>query len=328
MTVTALLAELRGRDIQIMAEGDRLRCNAPANSLTPELRVQLQQRKQDILNFLRSADELSRQQRAIVPLQPRGWRIPVFAVAGHNGDIFCYRALAQRLGENQPFYGLEPPGRDGLNEPLTRVEDLAAYFAAQIRAFRPGGKCIIAGYCAGGTIAFELARQLLREQAVIPFLALFGAPYPASYRLRPQLQRRLGQQVERVVRHARALAALPPADRRSYIAERLRNHMAQSASERPAAPDAVLLLRAKLERATFAAARRYSPGHFPGHVSLFLPSKEWVFSGNQPLRWRSVAQHAEEYFGPDGCNSDTMLREPYAPAFAELFEQCCARNAK
>src|SRR5881394_3001848 len=109
MTVTALLAELRGRDIQIMAEGDRLVCNAPANSLTPELRVQLQQRKKDILNFLRSADELSRQQRAIVPLQPHGWRIPVFAVAGHNGDIFCYRALAQRLGENQPFYGLEPP---------------------------------------------------------------------------------------------------------------------------------------------------------------------------------------------------------------------------
>ena len=94
------------------------------------------------------------------------------------------------------------------------------------------------------------------------------------------------------------------------------------------APDAVLLLRAKLERATFAAARRYSPGHFPGRVSLFLPSKEWVFSGNQPLQWRSVAHHAEEYFGPDGCNSDTMLREPFASAFAELFEQCCARNAK
>ena len=328
MTVTALLAELRGRDIQIMAEGDRLRCNAPANSLTPELRVQLQQRKQDILNFLRSADELSRQQRAIVPLQPRGWRIPVFAVAGHNGDIFCYRALAQRLGENQPFYGLEPPGRDGLHEPLTSVEELASYFAAQIRTFRPGGKCIIAGYCAGGTIAFELARQLLREQAVIPFLALFGAPYPASYRRLPQLRRRLGQQVERAVRHVRALSSLTPARQRSYIAERLRNHRAQSDAERSAAPDAVLLLRAKLERATFAAARRYSPGHFPGHVSLFLPSKEWVFSGNQPLRWRSVAQHAEEYFGPDGCNSDTMLREPFASAFAELFEQCCARNAK
>jgi len=103
MSVTALLAELRGRDVQIMADGDRLRCNGPADALTPELRVQLQQRKNDILEFLRSAEVLARQQRAIVPLQPRGWRIPVFAVAGHNGDVFCYRAFAQHLGDDQPF---------------------------------------------------------------------------------------------------------------------------------------------------------------------------------------------------------------------------------
>ena len=120
--------------------------------------------------------------------------------------------------------------------------------------------------------------------AALPFLALFGVPFPASYRLLPQLRQQLGHQVERVVRHARALASLPSADQRLYIAERLRNHKAQSA-ERPAAPDPVLVLRAKVERATFAAARRYTPGHFAGHVSLFSPCNEWVCSGNEPLRW-------------------------------------------
>src|SRR2546427_7475953 len=35
--------------------------------------------------------------------------------------------------------GLQPPGLDGRSEPLTRVEDLAAYFAAQIRTFHPNG---------------------------------------------------------------------------------------------------------------------------------------------------------------------------------------------
>ena len=328
MRVPALLAELRDRDIQLMADGDRLRCSAPADALTPDLRIQLQQRKNDILEFLRTGEVLSRQQRAIVPLQPRGSRIPVFAVAGHNGDVFCYRALAQHLGDDQPFYGLEPPGRDGQSEPLTRVEDLAAYFAAQIRAFRPGGPYIIAGYCAGGTIAFELGRQLLQEGAAIPFLALFGAPHPASYRLLPQLRQQFGRQVERMVRHTRALTSLPSADRRSYVAERLHNHKARRAAGPAAAPDSVLILRAKVERATFAAARRYTPGHFAGRAGLFLPCKDWLRSGNEPLRWRSAVEHAEEYFGPDDCTSDTMLREPNARAFAELFRQCRARGEK
>src|SRR5206468_7448982 len=156
--IPTLLSTLRDRDIHISADGDRLRCNAPAGALTPELRDELQRRKGDILEFLRSAGTLASQQRAIVPLQSRGKCIPIFAVAGHNGDVFCYRALARHLGDDQPFYGLEPPGRDGQSEPLTRIEDLAAYFAAQIRAFRPGGPYIIAGFCTGGTIAFELGR--------------------------------------------------------------------------------------------------------------------------------------------------------------------------
>ena len=108
---------------------------------------------------------VAHQQRAIVPLQPmirtEGTRTPIFAVPGHNGDVFCYRALARALGEDQPFYGLQPPGLDGESEPLTRIEDLAAYFAAQIRAFLPQGRCVvIAGFCAGGTVAFELAMPL------------------------------------------------------------------------------------------------------------------------------------------------------------------------
>ena len=126
MMVPAFLAELRSRDVEVWADGDHLRCAAPAGVLTLDLRNQLQQRKSEILEFLRSATALAQQQRAIVPLQPRGTRPPVFGVAGHNGDVFCYRALAAHLGDEQPFFGLQPPGLDGLTEPLASVADLAA----------------------------------------------------------------------------------------------------------------------------------------------------------------------------------------------------------
>jgi thioesterase domain-containing protein len=327
MTVTGLLAELRARDIQVRADGDQLRCNAPADALTPELRDQLRLRKGDLLEFLRSAGALAQKQRAIVPLQPHGNRTPIFAVAGHNGDVFCYRFLAQHLGEDQPLYGLEPPGRDGHGEPLTRVEDIAAYFASQIREFRADEPCIIAGYCAGGSIAFELARQLVQARTAVCFLALFGAPYPTVYRLLPELRYQFRFQIKRLVRHARAMATLSSDERRSYIAERLRNLRVQQITDPPEVSDSVLALRAKVERATIRAARRYRPPHFAGRMNLFLPCQAWVRCGAEPLRWRAVAQQTEEYFGPDGCDNDIMLREPYAASFAELFRQAYSRNA-
>jgi len=325
VTVHALLAELRSRDIQVWADGDRLRCSAPDGVLTAELRDRLQQRKRDILEFLRSVGTLVQEQRAIVPLQPRGQCTPIFGVGGHNGDVFCYRALAQHLGDDQPLYGLQPPGLDGHSQPLASIEDLAAYFAGQIHAFRPNGPCIIAGYCAGGAIAFELGRQLVQQGMAVSFLALFGAPYPTRFRFLSLLQERVQQQVHRVVSHTRALTSPSSAGLRLYIAEKLRQRNALRAAESAAARDPVLVLRVKVERVTVAAWSRYTPSPYAGRVCLFVPFNDWVPSRDEPLRWRSVVPHAEVYVGPEGCDGDNMLREPYAAPFAELFRQCRAR---
>jgi natural product biosynthesis luciferase-like monooxygenase protein len=324
--IYSFLAKLRDRDIHISAEGERLRCSAPAGALTPELRDELQQRKSEILKFLHSAGAISRQQRAIVPLQSRGNHTPIFGVAGHNGDVFCYRALAKHLGDDQPFFGLQPPGLDGQSQPLTRVEDLAAYFAAQIRAFQPNGPYVIAGYCSGGTIAFELARQLLRDAAPLKALVLFGSPFPTWYRFLPQLRQRMDYQLKRVIKHARVMAPLPIREQRSYITEKLRNRRLQSAAEKPSAPDPVILQREKLGEATLAAIRRYEPRPFAGRLSLFLPN-QWQCPPEVLVQWQSVAPQIEQYFGPDGCTGDTMLREPHASAFAELFKQCRTKLA-
>jgi thioesterase domain-containing protein len=328
MKILDFLTLLRDRDIQIQADGDRLRCNGPTGALTPELRQELQRRKSEILKFLRSAEALAQQQRAIVPLQPRGTAAPIFAAAGHNGDVFCFRALARHLGNDQPFFGLQPPGLDGNREPLTRIEDLASYFATQIRAVHPEGPCVIAGYCAGGTIAFELARQLVRDGAEIRFLALFGSPFPTWYRLLPQLRELLGQTASRVVRHARAVALLPVAELRTYIAERLNNLKTARVAEHPATPDPVLAWRDKVGRATLSAIRRYTPGTFSGRLNLFWPGREWRGGGDAPAQWPSIAPDTEIHFGPDDCNGATMLLEPCAAAFAGLFKTCLQFPAK
>jgi thioesterase domain-containing protein len=320
MNAASFLSELRRRDIQVWAVGGELHCNAKAGVLTPELRAQLRQRKAEILKLLASGQTLASQERAIVPLQANGTRTPIFAVPGHNGEVFCYRALARALGDDQPFFGLQPPGLDGAEEPLLRVESIAGYFAAQIRAHQPQGPYIIAGYCAGGTVAYELAQQLSRGGAEISLVALFGSPYPAWFTRSAQLRERLVQRVEWLARLARDLASRPWG---SYFSERLRQRQTRREAEQAAKLDPVLMLRAKVERATVSAVRRYQPRDFAGRVALFLPSTQWTIA--QP--WRSVAPAGEEYFGPDGCTSAEMLRPPYAGTFAELLDAAIRRES-
>ena len=318
MTIADFLAELSSRDIQVWADGEHLRCNAPAGALLPELQDRLRRQKAEIIRFLHAAEALSRQQRAIVPLQPRGDRVPIFAVAGHNGDVFAYRALARLFADEQPLYGLQPLGLDGERPPLESVEELAAYFAAQILAFRPDGPFVIAGYCAGGTIAFELARQLQQHDAEISFVALFGSPYPNWYRFLPQFRRCIAEQAARVSNYAHALGTLSGPELGRHIAARLRHRRAEREALRAAAADPVLVRRALVGAATLAAVRRYTPTRFDGCLALFQPNRMWCYSSG----WEATAREVREYFGPDGCTGDNMLRDTHVAVFAELFRRC------
>jgi hypothetical protein len=233
VSAAALLSELRRRDVQLRVDGSELRCNAPAGALTPELREQLRHYKREVIQLLASAQAMAAEERAIVPLQRSGTRTAIFAVPGHNGDVFSYRALARSLGEEQPFFALQPPGVDGEREALTRVEELARYFGDQIRSFAPKGRYIIAGYCAGGTIAFELAQQLHRAGATIDFVALFGSPFPTYFRWPLQLRQRLTDETARLRKHAEELASQSWRARPRYLAEKWRSREARrSARER------------------------------------------------------------------------------------------------
>lgn len=328
MSLQPFLADLYDRDIRLWADGDRLRCKAPTGVLTPKLRDQLLERKSEILELLRTAETVSRQQRAVVPLQPRGTRPPVFAVPGHAGDVFGYRTLALHIGDDQPFFGLEPPGLDGNSAPLKRVEDLAEYFALQIREFHPDGPCIIAGHCAGGAIAFELARRLTERGAEVRLLVLFACPYPAYYGLVGQLRQKIALLGERIIRHAVALVKLSLPEARHYIAAKLQRRKLQRDTGLAAATDPVLIRRAAVMRATVAAVRGYIPGNYAGPVSMILPNCNWLHSGAEPLRWQAALPQSEVCFGPEGCDPDLLLIDSDAPAIADLFRQCRDRQAK
>ncbi len=55
-SVEEFLSYISDLDIKLYVDGDRLRCNAPKQTLTPEIRTQLAERKAEILEFLNQAN--------------------------------------------------------------------------------------------------------------------------------------------------------------------------------------------------------------------------------------------------------------------------------
>ena len=314
MSAAALLSELNSMDIHVSLDGDELRCSAATGAMTPDIRDRILQWKGEIVAFLRAANTLAKQQRAIIPLQTRGHRAPVFALSGHKGDVFAFRPLVQHLGHDHPFFGLQPPGGYG-DEPIRNLRELAAYFAAQIRAFNPKGPVVIAGYCSGGAVAFEIAQQLRSSGTSVLFVALLAAPYPTWFETMQRPATRIAHKLKGVGRHARAVAALEHEHRLRYI----RRLLGRFQPPNGVAADPALRIQNRIGEATLEGVRNYRPTAYSGRVGLLLPSARCPVD---MLGWRAVAQDVEELFGPNGSHADMMLSEPNVRSTAELFRRC------
>ena len=117
----------------------------------------------------------------LVPLQPRGSKPPFFCVHPIFGVVLPYYPLAQAMGLDQPFYGLQPFGMDG-KPPHTRIEDMAADYIQAIRQVQPEGPYYLGGWSFGGLVAFEMAQQLQQAGQKVALLAVLDtlAPIPAN----------------------------------------------------------------------------------------------------------------------------------------------------
>jgi len=119
---------------------------------------------------------------SIVEIQPRGTKPPLFLVHGVGGGMFWgYNNLARQLGEDQPVYAFKSRGMDALEE-FTRIEDIASQYVADLRKFQPHGPYRLGGYCFGGNVAYEMARQLRSQDQHVALLLLINCwPNNSSY---------------------------------------------------------------------------------------------------------------------------------------------------
>ena len=110
----------------------------------------------------------------------RADRQPLFCVHGAGGNVLNFKVISDRLGPEQPFYGLQAQGVDGRLPVLTSIEAMAAQYVAAIRTVDPHGPYRLAGYSGGGVIALEMAQQLKQDGFETALLAMLDTLSPTA----------------------------------------------------------------------------------------------------------------------------------------------------
>jgi len=112
----------------------------------------------------------------LIPLRATGNQPPLFCLHPGGGSAFVYIQLIQHLNADRPVYGIDARGFEGGQTPHDRVETMAAYYIEALKALQPQGPYHFVGWCFGGLVAFEIARQLHRREQPVAFLCLLDIP--------------------------------------------------------------------------------------------------------------------------------------------------------
>ncbi|OJW18055.1 amino acid adenylation domain-containing protein [Mucilaginibacter sp. 44-25] len=110
---------------------------------------------------------------SLVPIKPRGSKMPLYIVHGAGLNVLLFNALAMNMDDEQPVYGLQAKGLNGIDEPLDVMEEIAANYVDEIINHDPVGPYAVAGYSLGGLIAYEMAKQMLAMGKDVKMLAMF-----------------------------------------------------------------------------------------------------------------------------------------------------------
>ena len=129
-----------------------------------------------VISGVESGDEV--ESTCLVRIQPRGTKPPIAAVHGGQGEVLFYRGLADHLGPNQPLYGLQPVGLDGVTPPLDNVPEMAARYIEELRLVQPEGPYRLIGFCFGGTVCLEMAAQLEDLGHTVDFVGIIDGGLP------------------------------------------------------------------------------------------------------------------------------------------------------
>ena len=269
-------------------------------------------------NFLSSSsnDEI-KEKSPLVPLNAQGDRPPIYFVHATPGDVMGYGNLVYHLGSDQPIYGFISRGLFDPDLCHKTIEEMAAYYIEHLITFDPAGPYILGGWCYGGTVVFEMARQLRelgREVALLILIECMASPPKGKF-----------GEFRYKLRRMASFFRMPLKGQSIYIKNKINHRLAPdfdrledniALTESPAS----LVNRLTVYRENMKAFWRFRSSPYNGPMDVFLsnnPCFDTIYDakGGWPLITKQARYH---YFSG---RHDTILKEPVVNLLAERIRQ-------
>ena len=125
---------------------------------------------------------------------------PLFLVGGKFGDVLNLYPFSQALVGDRNVYALQARGLKPGETPHVSFEEMAADCLAEVRQVQPHGPYVFGGYCLGGVVGLELARQAIAAGDEVRSVVLLDSSLPVvpkfsiadRVRMQAQLAKRYG----------------------------------------------------------------------------------------------------------------------------------------
>ena len=262
----------------------------------------------------------------LVEIEPHGSKTPLFCIHPVGGNVLEYYPLAHQLGLEQPMYGIQSQGLDGIQAPLTQIEAMATSYINEIKTVQPDGPYLLVGYSFGGLIAFEIARQLASRDEKVNLLALLDTESPNLIDVRPSLLPTVGI-------HLQNFQQLNVREKIKYIKDRIVFRLFYQNKENSHKefmldnwgvdlPPEYL----KVLAANFQSDENYIGKFYPGKITLFRSSIQPITQALHPdLGWSDLAGVVEVY-DIRGHHSN-LLKDSCVTDLAQQLKLCIERSA-
>lgn len=249
-----------------------------------------------------------------VVLNPGGSSPPLFAIPGGGGTALAFQALAQRLGADQPLVVVEPEGLHRRGRPDRTIDALAARALDEIDArHAPDAPCVLLGFSAGGTVAYEVAQRLHRRGRAVHLVLLDAAPVGRPAGPRPAFRSRDSVAERLTRRRQEGLVRAVPAIAR----ERVRRLRVRWLARFPGAPSHDVLRYQAFQLMIGRALAGYQPEPAPFPVTLVHVEGNDLASRCAPLM-----PHLRVHVA--GGEHLTMLQPPHVEAVAAAVSEAIA----